>query len=64
MKDKKHLCIVIDRNTRLEIKDYIVESSDWYYARHKAARLFEQDQQYQPNLRKHTEWYVDSCELE
>ena len=60
---KTFLCLVIDRETGRELAEYMPDAADDYFARHMAARMFENDQKYQPNLRKHKNWYVDSCQL-
>lgn len=58
---KMFLCLVLDRCSNKELAEYTVEATSNFFARHIGANLFEKSQKYQPNLRKHTNWYVDSC---
>jgi hypothetical protein len=60
---KTFLCLIIDRNTGDELAEHRPDAAEAYYAKNKAARMFENDQKYQPNLRRFSNWYVDAVEL-
>lgn len=56
----KFLCIVLERSTKKQIgEEMIVEAADWYYARHKAANKFREE-----NPDEWRDWCVDSLELD
>ena len=57
------LCLVIDKESGKELAEYRPDAADDYFAQRIATRMFENDQKYRPNLRKHKNWYVDSCRL-
>jgi glutaredoxin 2 len=61
-KQTRYLCMVIDRYSGKDLAEFEVDASNEYFAKHKARSLFEERQKYQPRLRKHEDWYVDSCE--
>jgi hypothetical protein len=62
-----HLCVILDKDTGKEITSYeiVVDGrfQDWYNARHIARARFEEEQKYKPNMRRYTNWAVDSVEL-
>ena len=60
---KEYLCLILDRETKKEIAEYQISAFDEYLAANMAAHNFEDAQRYQPSLRKHTNWIVDSCKL-
>jgi hypothetical protein len=55
------LCLVINRLTGEELVEYLVKDRSECSARHRARDIFEWEQKYQPNLRKCSDWYIDSC---
>lgn len=60
----RHLCVVIDRNTRKELYSEVVELSeyqDWYNARHIVADMFKKTETYK--TLGHDNWCVDSVEI-
>ncbi len=71
MKSFKTLAVVIDRKSGSEIDSFEFDyETSWGYdnkdslsarisARGAALDIFEQKQKYQPNLRKHKDYYID-----
>ncbi|UNY40470.1 hypothetical protein KLEP7_gp39 [Pseudaeromonas phage vB_PpeM_ KLEP7] len=71
MKSFKTLAVIIDRKSGVEIDSFEFDYElSWGYedkdslctrisARGEALDIFEQKQKYQPNLRKHKDYYVD-----
>lgn len=64
MTDKTFLCVVQDRASNKMLADYTVAATDWYYARHQARRLYEQDLKTGKQEQLSTDWWVDSIEIE
>ena len=56
-----HLCCVYDSKTMKVICFYELEADDFYYARHRAQKLFEDSIQYQ--MYSNIEWKVDSVAI-
>lgn len=76
MKTVRALAVVIDKETKKEI-DSFEFTFDWYgvafignstmscfYAKLEALKIFEQKQKYQPNLRKHQNYYIDAIVID
>lgn len=63
MRNKRFYCIIIDRSTAKELAEYEVDALDWYYARHKAAQKYRDENRNKPGYDSDG-WYVDSLELE
>lgn len=73
MKLLKTLAVIVDRKTKTEIDSFEFDFEDHFaydsvdpnisiaymYAKCRALNFFEQKQKYQPNLRKHKDYYVD-----
>jgi hypothetical protein len=55
----KHLCLVINRQTRQVYAEYEIEAKDWYFARNIAANIFQQEKHDIPSV----DWCVDSMEI-
>ena len=76
MKLLKTLAVIVDRKSGAEIDSFEFDfKSYWGYidkdslaaridARAEALGIFEQKQKYQPNLRKHKDYYVDCVFLQ
>lgn len=60
---KEYLCLILDKETKAEIAEYTVLALDDYFAKSIAAYSFETAQRYQPNLRRHQNWFVDACSM-
>ena len=58
-----YLALVLEKKTAKEIAEIRVEAESAWLAKHKAACEFADKQKWQPNLRKHTDWYVDVVAL-
>lgn len=60
MKTYKHLFQIIERNTKIVIKDGTIDAytDDWYYVRHQIA------DKYRKEIPKDIDWAVDSVLLE
>ena len=56
---KKYLCVVVDRKSGKQLASFEIESTEDYYARHKAVDLFIT---YNQSVAME-DWYVDSCEI-
>ena len=57
---KTFFCQITVRNSIEILAEYIVEASDWYYARHIAANRFVKENKLRGSI---NDWYVDSCEI-
>ena len=58
-----YLALVLDKKTEKEIAEFQIEAESTWWAKHKVACEFSDKQKWQPNLRKHTDWYVDAVAL-
>lgn len=55
----RFLCIAVDRVSGATLAEYMVDSTETYFARHQAARRFETEH---PDIPPGT-WHIDSLDL-
>lgn len=58
--NEKHLCIPIERSTRIQVgEEMIIEAIDWYYARSIAVKKFRE-----AHPEETRDWCIDSIKLD
>ena len=60
------LCLIIDRKTGKEVAEFVYNKRHTMSetsVRYSACADFEEQQKYQPNLRRYDDWYVDFCSI-